>query len=83
MKTTAKPKPTTRRDTLTAIEAGAFSERYVIYNRKSTDEADSQSGQLLRMTEPGQCGQFHGDHVGGKTSTKAGGQSAKNFRVRQ
>jgi len=46
MKTTAKPKPTTRANTLTAIEAGAFSERYVIYNRKSTDEADSQKNSI-------------------------------------
>ncbi|MEQ9180462.1 MAG: recombinase family protein [Nitratireductor sp.] len=41
-----KPKPATRTAAKTQIEAGAFSGRYLIYNRKSTDEADSQKNSI-------------------------------------
>lgn len=46
MKTKTKPNSATQKPAKNEIAAGAFSERYLIYNRKSTDEADSQKNSI-------------------------------------
>lgn len=46
MRTKTNPKTGNPKAITTAIKAGRFSERYLIYSRKSTDEADSQKNSI-------------------------------------